>query len=375
MTVKLSNKKIMILGGYGTFGSRIAKQLAQYDCALIIVGRNLSKAQKLQIEIKKSQPQCKIELAIFDVHSQLEKNLKLFKPTILIHTCGPFQGQQTTVAETCIRQGVHYIDLADGRDFVKSILQLDNSAKQNKVVVITAASTVPTLSSAVIQHYMDSENFVEFTAINYGVTPGQKTDRGLATTQAVLSYLGKPIRPWQQEKGTRFGWQDIYKQNYPELGNRLMGNCEIPDLDLLAQYFPIKKIHFAAGMESKALHLCLWVLSGLVRIKLPVNLKKHAKILMKIGRLFDVFGTHDGGMHMHLQGYDKSHKIIKKSWYIIAKNADGPMIPAIPAVIMALKILNKDYVQTGVNPCIGIVSLEEYMQALTAFDIRTIKNK
>ncbi len=365
----------MILGGYGTFGSRIAKQLAQYDCTLIIVGRSLSKAQKLQIEIKNSQPQCEIEIAVFDVQSQLEEHLKQFKPTILIHTCGPFQGQQTTVAQTCISHRVHYIDLADGRDFVKSILQLDNSAKQNNVIAITAASTVPTLSSAVIQHYMESENFVKFTAINYGVTPGQKTDRGLATTQAVLSYLGKPIRPWQQEKKARFGWQDIYKQNYPELGNRLMGNCEVPDLDLLAQYFPINNIHFAAGMESKALHLCLWALSGLVRIKLPLNLKKHAKILMKLGRLFDVFGTHDGGMHMHFQGYDKNHKVLKKSWFIIAKNAHGPMIPAIPAVIMALKILNKDYVQTGVNPCIGIISLEEYMQALTTFDIRTIKNK
>jgi hypothetical protein len=372
MTTNQTNKKIMVLGAYGTFGSRICKQLAQYDYTLIIVGRNLKKAEKLKNKLNKISSTCTVELAIFDVHSKLDEYLNQLKPTILIHTCGPFQGQQTTIAETCIKHHIHYIDLADGRDFVQSILQLDKLAKQNNVTVITAASTVPTLSSAVIQHYMDCEKFVEFTSINYGITPGQKTDRGLATTKAVLSYIGKPIKPWQSEK-PRFGWQDIHNQKYPELGNRLMGNCEIPDLDLLPHYYPINKIRFSAGMESKALHMCLWILSWLVRIKLPLNLEKHADLLMKMGWLFDMFGTHDGGMHMHLKGYDKNQKPFDKTWYIIAKNADGPMIPTIPAVIMANKILNKEYAQTGVMPCIGIITIQEYMYSLMKYNVFIVK--
>jgi hypothetical protein len=49
---------------------------------------------------------------------------------------------------------------------------------------------------------------------------------------------------------TRYGWQDLRLQKYPELGSRLMANCDVPDLDLLPDKYGIKKIRFSAGMES-----------------------------------------------------------------------------------------------------------------------------
>ena len=87
----------------------------------------------------------------------------------------------------------------------------------------------------------------------YGISPGQKTPRGLATVKAVLSYIGKPIK-YLHENKIRYGWQNIYMQKYPILGNRWMGNCDIPDLDLFPKKFDIKSIKFSAGMENIILH-------------------------------------------------------------------------------------------------------------------------
>ena len=104
----------------------------------------------------------------------------------------PFQIKRYEVAEACIAACVHYVDLADGRGFVTGIPALDASAKSAGVWVISGASTVPGLSSAVLEHYRSE--FATIDSLRYGISPGQKAERGLATTQGILSYVGKPLK-------------------------------------------------------------------------------------------------------------------------------------------------------------------------------------
>lgn len=91
--------------------------------------------------------------AIFDVNKDLSSQLRSLRPSVVINTCGPFQTSNYSVAVCYLNHGVHYIDLADGRDFVTSITMLDNLAKGRNVTVISGASTVPGLSSAVVGYY------------------------------------------------------------------------------------------------------------------------------------------------------------------------------------------------------------------------------
>ena len=68
----------------------------------------------------------------------------------MVNTCGPFQNANYSVVEECIKQKTHYVDLADGRDFVVGMKKLHEKAKEAGVCVITGASSVPGLSSAII---------------------------------------------------------------------------------------------------------------------------------------------------------------------------------------------------------------------------------
>ena len=244
-------KKVLILGGYGNFGKLIACRLVSLNINIIIAGRNGNKAKKLANELNS-------ESVVLDITKDLEDQLNILKPFIVINTCGPFQNSNYFAGEMCIKNKIHYIDLADGRDFVCGIYKLDELAKKYKVLCVSGASTVPCLSSAVIEKYQN--NYSEINSIIYGITPGQKTPRGLATVKAILSYLGKPMKASQGQK-IRYGWQDIYIQKYPVLGNRLMGNCDIPDFDLFPKKFGIKSIKFSAGMENTVLHFSIWALS------------------------------------------------------------------------------------------------------------------
>ena len=141
--------KVLILGGYGNFGKRIALALTKKSIPVIIAGRSQEKAQYFV----NCLPSSLVEIAIFDISKELSHQLKSLSPTVVINTCGPFQNSNYDAAKICIEQGVHYIDLADGRDFVVGISALDTKAKEKNVAVISGASTVPALSSAVIEHY------------------------------------------------------------------------------------------------------------------------------------------------------------------------------------------------------------------------------
>jgi len=360
--------KVLILGGYGNFGKRISTALAKDGIDIVIAGRNKNKAEELIEEIKEQYPNAGVSSAIFDINKGLASYLDKENPNIVINTCGPFQIADYSIAKTCIEHKIHYIDLSDGRDFVNGITALNKQAKDNDVVVISGASTVPCLSSAVLEKYKDE--FSEIESLVYGITPGQKTPRGLATTKSILTYLGKPIKSCAGNEKS-YGWQGLYRQKYPKLGNRLMANCDIPDLDLLPKHYGIKSIRFSAGMESGLLHLGIWALSWIVRIGTPFNLQKYAGFLLKASHLFDWMGTENGGMHMIMRGKDKDGKPKEIKWFIIAMSNDGPQIPCIPAIVLAKKLLRVELEKVGAFPCVGLVSLGEYMEELEEFDMET----
>jgi Saccharopine dehydrogenase NADP binding domain len=360
-------RSVLILGGYGNFGKRIAEALTQQGIAVIIAGRSREKAEALVRQL----PEGLAEAACFDVTLELETALQRWRPTVVVNTCGPFQNSDYRVAECCIARQVHYLDLADGRAFVAGITALDKAAKAENVAVISGASTVPGLSSAVIEHFRPE--FASIKRLRYGISPGQKAERGLATTQGILSYVGKPLAPYNGQGHPRYGWQDVYRQDYPELGKRWMANCDIPDLDLFPAHYGIGAMHFSAGLELGMLHLGLWGLSWLVRAGVPLNLPRYAKPLLAISNDVDRFGSADGGMHLLLDGTDHQGKPHQRAWFIIARDGYGPYIPTIPAILLAIKLIRQELPVTGAMPCVGLVTLTEYLAALEPYSIRTFE--
>ena len=139
-------KRVLIIGGYGNFGRFISRSLAkEKNLSLVIAGRSLHKAQLLADELE-------AEACELDIHDNLFSSLQDIRPDIVIHTSGPFQSQSYHVAEACIECGSHYIDLADGREFVAGIGALDDKAKKAGILVVSGASSVPCLTFALVDY-------------------------------------------------------------------------------------------------------------------------------------------------------------------------------------------------------------------------------
>ncbi len=356
-------KRVLVIGGYGNFGSFICRSLAkQKNINLVITGRSLSKAQSLAEETG-------AEAVVMDIHNDFDVRLRKVRPDIVIHTSGPFQSQGYEVAEACIECGAHYIDLADGREFVSGIHSLDQKARQAGVLVVSGASSVPCLTSALVDHYRGK--FKELESLDYGITTAQKTTRGVATTAAILSYTGKPFKALiDGTKQDVFGWQGLHARKYRDLGWRLLGNCNVPDLELFPQIYPeLKTIRFYAGLELHFIHVTLWALSWLVRIGVVRSLERSAPLLLKLSFLFDWLGSANSGFHMDLTGKGENGESKTIRFELTARSGDGPFIPCMPAILLAKKMANGEIKDIGATPCIGIITKKEYLDALEELNI------
>jgi len=360
--------RVLVIGGYGNFGSYICRSLAPHPhIQLIIAGRNLTKCKDFAAGLTEAtHPPESVQL---DITQDMTQAFKAAAPALVIHTSGPFQTQSYAVAKACLAANCHYTDLADARDFVCGITALDKAAKDKNLAMISGASSVPCLSGAVIDHYQS--RFRRIDTIDYGIATAQQTNRGLATTSAILSYVGCPFETLINGKMQKiYGWQNLRRHSYPTIGRRFLADCNIPDLHLFpARYPAVKTIRFGAGTESKTQHIGLWLLSFLPRLGLMKNLMPLAPLLYKLSRLFDAFGSGESGFHMTLSGTGKDGAAKELRFYVIAKNNHGPYIPSMPAIILARKLAAGETLPQGAYPCLDVITLTDYQEALSGLDI------
>ncbi len=364
--------RVLIIGGYGNFGSYIASSLAgDADIHLLIGGRSAEKARAFAASLDAIHP---AEGHSLDIDGDLAEALARIRPDMVIHTSGPFQTQDHRVAQACIAEGCHYLDLADARELVATIDRLSAAAKAKDVLVVSGASSVPCLTAAVIDAYLPA--FARLEVVDYGISTAQQTNRGLATTSAVLSYVGKPMTMLRDgAMKTVYGWEDSHAEYYPGLGWRLFGNCDIPDLALFPRRYPtLKSMRFAAGHELKLLHVGTRILGSLVRLGIIDSLSQHAEGLLRLARLFDRFGSACSGFHMILTGTGHDGKPKRQRFMIIARSGHGPYIPCMPAIILARRMAQGEVRQRGATPCVDLIDLDSYLAALEGLDIRVIRD-
>lgn len=359
--------RTLIIGGYGNFGSTIATRLARHEnIQLLIAGRTPDKCKKFCEDLN---PKNTAQPITLDINDDITDSLKKLKPDLVIHTSGPFQGQDYTVAKSCIAAGCHYCDLADGRDFVTQTHILDADAKAANVAIITGASSVPTLTAAILDEF--TKDGFQPEHLNYGIATAQQTRLGRATTAATLSYAGKPLKTLiDGTMQTVYGWQNLHIEKYPILGLRLMSNVDVPDLDIFpARYPTLKTQRFYAGVEVKLLQIGIWLLSWPVRWNIFKNLRKYAGNLSDMAGLFDPLGSDKSGFHLIAKGCDKAGAPTTKSIYLIAKSGHGPNIPCMPAVLYAESLAKGNKIEAGARPCLDEITLNAYLDALSEYDI------
>ena len=356
--------RVVVLGAYGTFGKRLCLSIVHIPhIALIVAGRSLNKAMRFRSELMQENTQASIDVAAIDVQSPaLIELLRKTKADIVIHLCGPFQGQSYRVPEACLAINAHYIDLADDRRYVCGIRQFDQRAREQGLLLISGASSVPGLSSCVVDHFVGY--FKVPQKLKYAITPGNRLERGYATIKAILSYTGQPFSVWKNGQWqTVFGWMDSNRLDIgAPIGKRRVANVDVPDLALFpARYPSLMTVEFKAGLELGMLHNAMCVMAWLVRKKVIKNWAPYAKLALAISRWFSRFGTDCGSMLVNITGLNHQHQQASLRWTLIAQDGMGPFIPTLSVILLCQKIVKGEISVTGAMPCLGLFSLDEFM--------------
>ncbi|HEU5134178.1 MAG TPA: saccharopine dehydrogenase NADP-binding domain-containing protein [Steroidobacteraceae bacterium] len=362
-------QRILVLGAYGFFGYRICEALAKNPrIQLILAGRDLAKATAAAYQLGLHSAHAR---AVDATHPQLALQLRKLGITTLIHTAGPFQGQGYEVARAAIKAGCNYLDLADGRAFVSGISSLDAEARAAAVAVVSGVSSLPALSAAVVDRYRGE--FSRLDAIRIGITSGALIP-GIATIRSILGYCGKPFRTLENGAWIDVhGWLDTQTREFPKaVGARLLGRCDVPDLELLPQRFAgVKTVSFHAGFSSATCHKAVERLALLVKDGKLTSAVPFAPLLHTLGRWMKPLFSDRGAMFVKIEGLHHSNGApLALTWNLVARDNHGPDIPCAAAIALANKLASGTPLPAGATPCMGLLTVDELLAPLKGLSIR-----
>jgi saccharopine dehydrogenase-like NADP-dependent oxidoreductase len=354
--------RVVVLGGAGNFGARIVRALCHdQHMELISAGRRAQPVAGAE----------QVATAILDLQAaDFAAHLNALKPGLVVHCAGPFQGQDYSVARAVLSAGAHYLDLADGRDFVANFAAANDAlARAQGRCAISGASTLPALSSAVLDELCAD---LRPEQIDLCIAPGQKAPRGTATLQAVFSYLGRPVRVWEQGRWQRrTGWMNL-KRVPLSFATRWAALCDVPDLQLLPQRYPqLHSARFHAALEFGIEHFALWLLAAMRRVGLPFAVDRWAVAMNGMAGWLDARGGEWGGMRVSVTGTAGDGRRLRRNWLLTTPAIDGPEIPCMAAILLARRIAGGGAPAPGAMACTGMLRLAEFAPLFATWKMRT----
>ncbi|NKN08924.1 SDR family oxidoreductase [Rhizobium laguerreae] len=378
---------VLIIGGYGTFGGRLARLLGDEPrLRLLVAGRSLEKADDFVADLRTPKDGAEglgsnnlgamVQAVRFDRNGDLTEQLTRLRPHLVVDASGPFQsfGKDAYKAvEACIDLGIDYADIADSTGFVAGIGGLDAAAKAKGTFALSGLSSLPALSFAALDAM--APHFSRIDSIAAGIAPSAHVRIGLNVVRAIASYAGKKItvrRDGRPAAGR--GLIDAVRVTVAAPGvaplrSRKFLLVDAPDLKLLpARFADLKSSFTGVGTGPQPLQRLLSLVARLVHLRLLPSLLPFSRLLQRASHAFAV-GEHRGGMFVRISGVDHAGERLTSGWHLIAEGDDGPFIPIIGVDALVRRLLTGTRPESGARPAAGELQLQDFEAAFRRFSI------
>ncbi|MEH2059349.1 MAG: saccharopine dehydrogenase NADP-binding domain-containing protein [Nostoc sp.] len=217
--------RVLILGGRGRIGSSVAEDLATHTQAQItITGRSAEFGKAVSLS---SGGQ--VQFLILDLAEVDKLRGAIANSNLVIHCAGPFHYRDTNVLETCIAQGVNYVDVSDHRSYTSKALNYHQQAVAAGVTAIINTGIFPGISNSMVRQGVEQFDQPEKIHLSYlvsgsggaGITVMRTTFLGLQYPfEAWIDGKWEIVKPYSEREIVEFpstyGRNGVYWFDMPE---------------------------------------------------------------------------------------------------------------------------------------------------------------
>jgi saccharopine dehydrogenase-like NADP-dependent oxidoreductase len=189
-------ERILILGGRGRIGRRVAVDLAAHTQAEIVVTGRTTTAKRVPTLGER------ISFLALDLedHAGLTREITALRQSgdrpknLVIHCAGPFHYRDARVLKACIEAGVNYVDVSDHPSFTRKAIAHRDAAQSAGITAIVNTGIFPGISNSMVRR--DAEQLDEVDRIHLSYLVAGSGGAGLTVMRTTFLGLQRPFQAW-----------------------------------------------------------------------------------------------------------------------------------------------------------------------------------
>lgn len=358
---------VVVVGGTGGFGLSICRLLVADGHAVVAIGRSRRKGE-IAVGTVDGLRFVAMDRREIGAHVLLK-----LEADVVVDASGPFRGLEPTLAEAAIDAGIHYVDIADDRAYVARIRTLDADARHHRVALVSGASSVPALSSAVALNLARDLHRVD--RVDVSITASSHAAFGTSVLASMLSGAGRPIvHAGAPAETGMMGYRQVSFSSGGHSMTRHVLTCDVPDHDELAPLLPGRPdVRFRAGGELAVHNWAMWLVALLVRSRILAEATRIMPLARLGRRLTGRHGDGRSAMKVEVRGEDGQGEALNQ-WTLVATGGHGPTIPCL-VVPEIVAMLAGGGIAPGARSAAGLVETSTILSRMPEGSVMTVVDR
>ncbi len=257
---RVMTQQVLILGGQGRIGRRVAADLVTHTNAKVTVtGRSQrskptlalgSQVQALELELD-DRDKLTASIHALQTDDRQQRN-------VVVHCAGPFHHRDGRVLEACIAAGVNYVDVSDHPSYTRTAIAYREAAAAAGITAIVNTGIFPGISNSMVRQSIEQLDTADTVHLSYvvagsggaGVTVMRTTFLGLQRPfQAWLKGRWQMVKPYSDREVVEFP---------PPYGRVGVYWFDVPEAFTIPSAFPVKTVMTKFGTVPDFYNFLTW---------------------------------------------------------------------------------------------------------------------
>lgn len=356
-------KKVLVIGGYGRIGNRVAQDIAQHTDAEVTIT-----SRQTQSQIKP------FRFLALDLDDRQQLHQAIAKQDLIIHCAGPFHHRDGRVLASCIDEGIDYIDVSDHRSFYQQAIKYQERAIASGTTAILNTGIFPGISNSMVKQGVEQFDRPEKIHLSYVVAGSGGA--GLTVMRTTFLGLKHQFSAWIDGK-----WQDILPYTERELvefpipyGKTGVYWFDVPETYTFADSFPVNTVIIKFGSIPDWYNHLTWITAHIFPeawVSSRRGIEFFSQVSYAMTKVTDRFSGIGVAMRAEITGQKagKPHTYISTMVHHDTAIAAGAGTGAIAQLILAGRLK-----QPGVYPIEQALSTELFVEMMNSRQIEIIVN-